>query len=102
MKLCLAAFFLSGAVAFSPVAPQGKISSSALGMSLEKYADELRTTAQAMVRPGHGLLACDESTGTVGTRLEGIGVENNEENRRNVSTTMWLIVSLSKFGIQLI
>merc|ERR1719424_1751095 len=35
-----------------------------------------------MVAPGKGLLACDESTGTVGTRLESIGLENNEENRR--------------------
>ena len=28
-----------------------------------------------------GLLACDESTGTVGTRLEANGMENTEENR---------------------
>merc|ERR1719162_1434162 len=35
-----------------------------------------------MVKPGKGLLACDESTGTVGARLESIGLENNEENRR--------------------
>jgi len=47
-----------------------------------QYADELRATAAAMVEPGKGLLACDESTGTVGTRLEGIGLENNEDNRR--------------------
>merc|ERR1719450_1483231 len=46
-----------------------------------KYADELRATAAAMVKPGKGLLACDESTGTVGKRLESIGLENNEENR---------------------
>jgi len=52
-------------------------------MSLEKYADELKTTANAMVRPGYGLLACDESTGTVGTRLEGIGLVNDETNRRD-------------------
>jgi hypothetical protein len=47
-----------------------------------KYADELRATANAMVAPGKGLLACDESTGTVGKRLESIGLENNEDNRR--------------------
>ena len=35
-----------------------------------QYADELRATAAAMVAPGKGLLACDESTGTIGTRLE--------------------------------
>jgi len=42
-------------------------------MSLSKYRDELITTANAMVAPGKGLLACDESTGTVGQRLESIG-----------------------------
>merc|ERR1719181_1382779 len=47
-----------------------------------KYADELRATATAMVKPGKGLLACDESTGTVGTRLEANGMENTEENRQ--------------------
>ena len=50
-------------------------------MSLSKYRDELISTANAMVKPGKGLLACDESTGTVGTRLEANGMENTEENR---------------------
>lgn len=54
--------------------------SSSLNMATD-YSDELKATAKAMVRPGFGLLACDESTGTVGTRLESIGLENNEENR---------------------
>lgn len=54
-------------------------------MSLEKYSDELQQTANTIVRPGKGILACDESTGTVGTRLESIGLENVEENRRDVS-----------------
>merc|ERR1719469_425387 len=35
-----------------------------------------------MIVEGKGLLACDESTGTVGARLESIGLENNEDNRR--------------------
>jgi len=48
-----------------------------------EYTDELRATAAAMVAPGKGLLACDESTGTVGKRLESIGLENIEDNRRN-------------------
>jgi len=51
--------------------------------SLAKYADELQETAKQLVRPGRGLLACDESTGTVGARLESIGMENIEENRRD-------------------
>ena len=53
--------------------------------SLEKYADELQETAKQLIRPGRGLLACDESTGTVGARLEGIGMENIEDNCCDVS-----------------
>jgi len=34
------------------------------------------------VRPGFGILAADESTGTIGKRFEKIKVENNVENRR--------------------
>jgi len=47
-----------------------------------QYVDELIATATAMVKPGKGLLACDESTGTVGTRLEANGMENTEANRQ--------------------
>ena len=60
-------------------------------MSLEKYSDELKETAAKMIRPGFGLLACDESTGTVGTRLESIGLENIEENRKIVSVCCLII-----------
>ena len=35
-----------------------------------------------MTMPGKGILAMDESNATCGTRLEGVGVENTEENRR--------------------
>ena len=35
-----------------------------------------------MTQPGKGILAMDESNATCGSRLEGVGVENNEENRR--------------------
>ncbi|XP_050408679.1 fructose-bisphosphate aldolase [Patella vulgata] len=44
--------------------------------------DELRKIANAIVAPGKGILAADESTGTMGKRFAGIGVENTEENRR--------------------
>jgi len=88
LKFFVAASLASGASAFSTLIPfmNGvKSTSSSLNMSLEKYSDELKKTAAKMVRPGYGLLACDESTGTVGTRLESIGLENTEENRRDVS-----------------
>lgn len=44
---------------------------------------ELFQTAAAMVADNKGLLAADESTGTMGKRLDSIGVENAEPNRRD-------------------
>ncbi len=44
--------------------------------------EQLEHTAQAMVAPGKGIIAIDESTGTIKKRFESVGVENNEENRR--------------------
>jgi len=44
--------------------------------------DELRATANAIIAPGKGILAADESTGTMGKRLESIGAKNEEELRR--------------------
>ena len=43
---------------------------------------ELARVAQAMVAGGRGILAADESNGTIGKRFERIAVENVEENRR--------------------
>ena len=38
--------------------------------------------AQQMVAPGRGILAADESSGTIKKRLDGINVESTEDNRR--------------------
>uniref|UniRef100_A0A671WPL8 Fructose-bisphosphate aldolase n=1 Tax=Sparus aurata TaxID=8175 RepID=A0A671WPL8_SPAAU len=43
---------------------------------------ELSDIAQRIVAPGKGILAADESTGTMGKRFQNINVENIEENRR--------------------
>ncbi len=43
---------------------------------------ELAATARAIVAPGKGILAADESTGTIKKRFDKIGVESTEENRR--------------------
>jgi fructose-bisphosphate aldolase class I len=43
---------------------------------------ELAKVAKTMVARGRGLLAADESTGTIGKRFDSIKVENTEENRR--------------------
>nr|CAD7427475.1 unnamed protein product [Timema monikensis] len=44
--------------------------------------EELKKIANAIVAPGKGILAADESTATIGKRFAGIGAENSEENRR--------------------
>jgi fructose-bisphosphate aldolase class I len=43
---------------------------------------ELQKTAQGIVADGKGILAADESGGTIKKRFDSIGVESNEEARR--------------------
>ncbi|KAF4015721.1 hypothetical protein G4228_007310 [Cervus hanglu yarkandensis] len=43
---------------------------------------ELCDIAHRIVAPGKGILAADESTGSIAKRLQSIGTENTEENRR--------------------
>src|SRR5262245_10383582 len=43
---------------------------------------DLEATAGALVAPGKGILAADESSGTIKKRFDSIGVESTEENRR--------------------
>ena len=43
---------------------------------------DLEATAKALVAEGKGILAADESDGTIKKRFDSIGVESTEENRR--------------------
>jgi fructose-bisphosphate aldolase class I len=43
----------------------------------------LNKVAQAMVAPGKGILAADESSGTIKKRFDAIGVESTADNRRD-------------------
>jgi len=45
-------------------------------------ATELQQTIEAIVRPGKGILAADESNRTIGKRFAEIGVESTEDSRR--------------------
>src|SRR5438874_13375776 len=45
--------------------------------------DELAMTARALVPPEKGILAADESSGTIKRRFDAIGVESTETNRRD-------------------
>jgi fructose-bisphosphate aldolase class I len=51
--------------------------------------ESLNKVAEAMVAPGRGILAADESTGTIKKRFDAIGVENTEENRRDYRELMF-------------
>ena len=46
------------------------------------FKAELIKTAQEICAPGKGILAADESTGTIGKRFDTIGVENTHPNRQ--------------------
>jgi len=48
----------------------------------DRFRDELIATARAIGTPGKGILAADESTGTIGQRFVKINVENTEPNRQ--------------------
>ena len=51
--------------------------------------DDLNKVAKAMVAPGKGILAADESTGTIKKRFDAIGTENTEDNRRDYREMMF-------------
>ena len=50
---------------------------------------DLNKVANAMVAPGRGILAADESSGTIKKRFDAIGVENTEDNRRDYRELMF-------------
>src|SRR3981189_936400 len=44
---------------------------------------ELNKVAEAMVAPGRGILAADESSGTIKKRFDAIGAESTADSRRD-------------------
>src|SRR5688572_19324218 len=57
----------------------------------------LEAVAKAMVAPGKGILAADESTGTIEKRLKSIQVENSEDNRRAYRDMLFTAKGLSQY-----
>lgn len=47
------------------------------------HYEELTQTMEHLLQDGKGILAADESNGTIGKRFASIGIENNAENRCN-------------------
>ena len=52
--------------------------------------------AKLMVSKGKGILAADESTGTMEKRLKSVGVESNEKNRLNFRETLFSAKSMKE------
>src|SRR5437899_12445441 len=60
-------------------------------------AKELHETAKALVAEGKGILAADESTGTIKKRLDSIGVESTEDNRRAYRDLLFTTEGIEEF-----
>ena len=58
---------------------------------------ELHETARALVAPGKGILAADESGGTIKKRFDAVGVESTEENRRIYREALFRTPDLGRF-----
>jgi fructose-bisphosphate aldolase, class I len=58
-------------------------------MELPMNLAELNKVANAMVAPGRGILAADESSGTIKKRFDQIGVESNADSRRDYRELMF-------------
>ena len=61
------------------------------------FERELAATAAAMVAPGKGILAIDESGGTIKKRFDTIGIESNVETRRAYRDLLITADGLSQF-----
>jgi fructose-bisphosphate aldolase class I len=60
------------------------------------FKEELIRTAREIAASGKGILAADESTGTIGSRFAGINVENTEANRRAYRDLLFTTPDLEK------
>jgi len=62
-----------------------------------KFEDELIKTARAVASPGKGILAADESTGTIGKRFDKIDVKNTREARREFRRILFTSPGIGKY-----
>ena len=58
---------------------------------------EMEATARALVTRGKGILAADESTGTIEKRFKGVGAVCTEENRRAYCELLLATPGLGEF-----
>lgn len=58
---------------------------------------DLASIAQAMVAPGKGILAADESSPTIKKRFDAIGTESTEENRRTYREMLFTTPAMADY-----
>ena len=58
---------------------------------------KINEIAASMVSKGKGILAADESTGTMTKRLSGVKIESNEKNRLAFRHTLFTSKSINKY-----
>ncbi len=58
---------------------------------------DLESIATSMVSPGKGLLAADESTGTIEKRFKAVNIPNTEENRRAYRELLFTTPKVNEF-----
>lgn len=64
---------------------------------MSEHYQQLADIAAAMVAPGKGILAIDESSGTIKKRFDGVGVENSEANRLDYRSMLLTTEGLGEF-----
>jgi fructose-bisphosphate aldolase, class I len=59
--------------------------------------EQLENTALQLVAPGKGILAADESFGTIEKRFNAVGIESTEENRRDYREMLFTTPDVGEF-----
>ncbi|QYJ15508.1 hypothetical protein Rxycam_01332 [Rubrobacter xylanophilus DSM 9941] len=59
--------------------------------------EQLQSTARALVAPGKGILAADESFGTIGKRFKAVGIESTEDTRRRYRQMLFTTPGIGEF-----
>ncbi len=62
-----------------------------------KYQQQLKDTVQALLAPGKGLLAADESSATANKRLEAVGLDSTPEIRRSYRQLLLSTVGIENY-----
>lgn len=57
----------------------------------------LEQTVRELLAPGQGILAADESHGTIGKRFDAVGIESTEETRRDYREMLFTTEGIGEF-----